>query len=632
MSDAITSFKSPLVARSRNWYYKTIHPKIKIIRKAWFSISLMLISVLVLGFFILSYQYAFNYQILFNESYKLLFICGIIIILLLLCCLFQGRKSVTDTFLYFFLAGFLLFVHQNPNQEFLFIVLFGCVLFAAYRKIRLKYFRYISLILLIFFLGNTLCCFFFILNDGVIQGIINNSGIMAIYTAIHLPVLYFLLNKFQANPKLLKVIELPKLLSLFIICAFIVMVVVIILKSQSRAALVVASLLTFLYVVRNYSFRLKPTLLLIAGGILLLIPTLYFFTQSVGKQTSLDGRLLMSRIALSHLTDNLWLGTGLGRFTWYYPQWQAAYFKSVPDYEKYYLIKGVGESYNILNEHLQLVLSVGIFGTIAIAYGLWVFFNTRSSRYPDLLFLFKCVVTGIIIAGFMSYPFHVNIIVFLLIFCFSFALKINERKFFYIKYFTQSSRVSALVIASSMLMLSATTYVTIKCGQKINAVMNWHEMKYSYAPFLIQKQAYHRFYPYLKTDGKYLTDYGRFVLQNRREMTNHDLDSAIEILEEAKTIAISKDQMEALAYAYWMKKDYRNAISCFEWLNDFLPYLFEPKLALMKIYIEMRNFDHAGRIGRVIIQMPPKVQSDEVSKIKMEAKNLFTRHNLNSAD
>jgi O-antigen ligase len=618
------------VTRLRNCYHEGMRLKIDIIKRDWFSISFTLMSILVLFFFILSYQYAFNYQILFNEGYKLLFISGVVLIMQLLHCLFKRQKSVVDLLLNAFLFGFLLFSSQNPNQEFLFIVLFGCVWFIASRNLRLKYFHYISFTLMIFFLYNTLTCFFSILMQEDFQGIINNSGITAIYSAIHIPALFFLLKKLQVNPRFLKVVEVPRMLSLLIILTLIVMVFAIILKSQSRAALIVYCMLMVIHVIKACSFRLKYKMVLIAGCSLLVIPLFYVFTQSVQKQTSLDGRLLMSKIALSHVTDNFWLGTGLGRFTWYYPQWQAEYFKSASDHEKYFLVKGVGESYNILNEHLQLALSVGFIGTIAIACGFWFFFRTRSSKYPDLLFLYKCITTGILIAGCMSYPFHVNIIVFILITCFSFAWKVNEREFFYIKYFQDRSFVRILVSFVSVLIIGATIFVTITCGQKICAVAVWHESKYNYSPFLIQKSVYSKLCPYLKADGKYLIDYGSFFLQNRRESTIRDLDITISALEEARTKFISKEQMEVLAYAYWIKKDYKNAIASFEWLNSFLPYLFEPKLALMKIHIELHNFDYAKDLGIIIVRMSPKVPSYEVAKIKMEAENLLVKYKLNS--
>lgn len=162
----------------------------------------------------------------------------------------------------------------------------------------------------------------------------------------------------------------------------------------------------------------------------------------------------------------------------------------------------------------------------------------------------------------------------------------------------------------------------------MNAISRWHSLKSTYLSPFKQDSTYQKLYPYLKEDGKFLTDYGTFILENRQNLRSTDLNKAISFLETAKKMFISKNMMEALGYGYWMKKDYEKAICCFEWIDNFVPYLFEPKLALMNINLQLGNFRKSKEIGILIIKTPPKIPSDEVNKIKEEAKYLIKKYDL----
>lgn len=311
----------------------------------------------------------------------------------------------------------------------------------------------------------------------------------------------------------------------------------------------------------------------------------------------------------------------------YNPQWQAEYFRSEA-YQIKYSVKNVGESYNIFNEHLQFMLSFGIIGTVAMVALLILFFRTQSHRFPLLLFLAKSVVIGILISGITSYPLHVNTIAFLFVTCLSFAFRINN-KFISIQFKKWNSKqLNYLILSAGIFLLFITISVSIGSWRKVKSVSDWHQLKSGYIPISAQKIVYLRLYADLKDDSKFLTDYAMFILDSGNGTKATDVEKAINYLEVSRQDFISKDQIETLGYAYWVNNNHKSAASCFEWLDNFLPYLFEPKLALMKIYLETNNVSKAKELGHIIIEMPPKIPSSEVYEIKEHAKKLLVKYNL----
>ncbi len=597
----------------------------------WFSLIFSFSCILTVLYFSITYQYGFNYQILFNEIYMLIFICSITIALYLLNSLLIKRPAYLNFIFGSFLTGFLLFLYENPNQEYLGIMLYVSICFIAYTQVRLKHFRYIFLILTFLLIYNILWSFFSTINYSVVRGLVNNSGVVAIYSAINLPVIYFFFVKIQNETHYEKSKSLRKAV-LTIIIILVIMIFFVIIRSGSRTALITAMILSLLYVLKFYTLGGKRTRNRIFISTLLcvicVLAALYFFAHlPLTKGRSMEGRLLMSKIAITHISDYFWCGIGPGKFAWFYPQWQAEYFRSAGNQIKY-TVNHVGESYNILNEHLQIVLSFGIIGTIAILALLILFFRTRSNRFSLLLFSVKSVVIGILISGFTSYPLHVNTIAFIFVTCLSYGFKIND-KFLFIKFKKWNFKLlNKVILFTGICLLFITMSVGVRSWQKVKAVSAWHKLKTDYIPLDAQTIAYSRLYANLKNDGKFLTDYAMFILDNGNDMRVTDLDKAINYLERSRQSFISKDQMETLGYAYWMKNDHKSAVSCFEWLDNFLPYLFKPKIALMEINLETNNLGRVNELGCIILKMPPKVPSQEIYDIKEHARKLLVKHEL----
>lgn len=342
---------------------------LKYVEINWFSLTFITAYLVLIFYFITEYQYAFNYKALFNESYKLSFFCSLFLCLYIVKVLVKKKVSYYLFISTFILTGLLFYSYDYPNREYLSIVLCLCICFFSYAIIGLRYFKFVFYIFFLLFAYNLIICIYSAINEGAIRGIINNSGILAIYMAINIPVLFFFAIHLIYKTHFLQVFKRIDLLFLLFLISIIITVFTIILKSESRTAILTMLILIVLYVKKFNILILKnrffSTTVWVTCGLAITIVLLnHIINLSSTKESSVKGRFIMYKIASSHLLDNFWLGTGLGRFSWFYPQWQAEYFKSHSDYLSKSLLRSSGECYIILNEYLQILLSVGLIGTV----------------------------------------------------------------------------------------------------------------------------------------------------------------------------------------------------------------------------------------------------------------------------
>ena len=330
------------------------------------------------------------------------------------------------------------------------------------------------------------------------------------------------------------------------------------------------------------------------------------------KKESAFGRLLKVQVIWNHITDNFWLGTGLGRFSWRYPQWQADYFKTneSPPLE-YYL--SADESYIIFNEWLQLFKETGIIGFLVFIALLIFMFRAKSKNHSRLLLAAKATVTAILVCGFTAYPLHVNALLFLLFFSFSVAFMTGDNQLFFKKPRALSKPLARIFLLLVMLFAACASYVGVR---RLAAVYKWNNLTENYSmPCVQRRAAYSALYPLLKHDGKFLTDYGDCLMRDCA-----DYPQASMVLENAGKYFISQKTIYLAGYSCLQMKNFPKAIEHFGWLSNYLPNRFSPKFELLKIYKETGDTAKARETGRLILTMPIKIPSGEVDRIKQETK------------
>ncbi|OQP64002.1 hypothetical protein A3860_21515 [Niastella vici] len=597
--------------------------------------------VILYAYYLFYYPFAFNYLLNENGQYFAAFVA--------LCCWFVSmllfvfskkkpgvRQSLSMLLVNVFILCLLFCRYYSFANEYftnITVVILLCTLL-MWTGIRVAHFLLIVLGIMFFW---QLCLAFeqmggFALNIQKlnIQGTLQNSGVFSFYLVAQLPFLYYLFfsmtglfpgMKQPIMPK--RLVQLLKGIKCIVFAVVVGFVVFIVWQSQSRTALLALIVLLLYFFILHYGktikaviLKLPKVLILTAAGVLLAALGYMAWNLFNLKKLSALGRLMALDTATDHLTDHFWLGTGIGRFTWYYPQWQAQYFAmhSAPSRD-YFL--SAGESYILFNEYVQLFHTIGLPGFIIVALLLTGFFAAKSIRHADLLNAAKLTATGILVCGLSSYPLHVNCMLMLLALCFAIAAVVNETRYAWFKMPGQLSNAPARLLPAILIIPAAIVacraFGLWQAKQELDTLRN--QLNASRTGL---NGEYIRLMEPFKYNGKFLTEYGIFLSEDSADCVKASI-----ILEEAKKYFISRITIETLAEAYRKSGNQKKAIENYEWLCHYLPNKFGTKVELLKLFHETKDTLNARAIAHTILTMPVKIPSTEVDKLKAEAETIL---------
>lgn len=589
--------------------------------------------VCLVSYLSFSYRFAFNYETYLNQQYPLVFILPIIAIVLI--WLFTQRNNdkyslYIGLFLIICFSSLLCFsTYYTFGNEYFFTL--GVITLTSYCLYWLKSIKTVEVIILMF-----IAVFIFQLYTGLqqifdnehplaVSGSLQNSGVFAYYLVCNLPLVYWFLFTFGKRLYLNQVKYLPWILrGIFFLIALIVFYMDY--YTQSRTAIISFFIGICYLIVQHYKINIIDTLKRIPNVLLFIISTGSLATIIWAgiwlynvKRLSAAGRLFSIQVSLENIPDHLWFGTGLGRFTWYYPQWQSAYFeKNFKPNLDFFL--SADESYIIFNEFLQLFSTIGILGFSLCIYGIYRFFKLESTTNNNLLSIVKCTVLLILCSGVTSYPLHVNLILLILGSCIATGFmitnigneKIIEKKSGY------KSMLNKALISCCIILLSLSSYNGYKT---FAATKQWSNIRDGVYDREQNLKTYEELYPVLHTDGKFLIEYGALL-----NTDTSDIRRAISILEEAKIKTITREGIEALVNAYKHDKQYDAAIQNQLFLTNYLPNKFQPKYDLLQLYIIQKDTINIKQMCQVILEMPVKINSYQVTKIKKEAKAILKEY------
>lgn len=589
-----------------------------------------LIYLTFFGYFLLVYPFAFNFELYIHGHYFGVVIAGIAILSYGLFSFLQNRPDksgfyVTSSFrdmtgtliLLLITTGYLCFPSCRGNEYLVNASIAGICLILL-RSMSLHALRVLLIIiaaggLLELMLALVMTKRNFSGEPGAIIGSLHNTGVLAIFLVIQLPLLwystvYYSLKWMPRHGRWIR-------FALF--CPAVFLVLAICVHSRARMAIVTIAVLLILVLWRyckNALFRLRMYVRAVSVLLLLCIAILsgyYFFHM---KEGSSIGRLLILDVSVRHLPDHFWLGTGLGRFSWYYPQWQAAYFFDHPLLEGPFFLSA-GETYIVFNEFLQLLETVGLLGFLLVLLSFTWFFTAISVRSKELLITCKVTVIAILSCCCFHYPLHLNAILLILALCFSIVAAIRENDFFF-NILRPAVRKKWLCLSGAVAMILAVPALLTGFNQYVD-MEKWQLIKDDdRAERDVLKKEAISCYDHLRYDGKFLAEYSAFLARDSSE-----LPKAIAMAEASSRSFISWLSMENLAYYYLQQKDYVKAINTFEWLSEYVPNQFRPRLELLELYKRTQHPDSARRTAAFILAMPVKVPSDEVSEIKEEAES-----------
>jgi len=611
------------------------------------------ITIYLLCYFLFNYPFSFNFETELTGQYLLGYLFPFFSLMVLIYMFQKPAVSTYPSFL-IYLALLFLFSLISFSRKFSFtnehfFIIATVVIFSAMTVLFAEGlpFSMIIIALLLLFLYQLIVGFVQYLNSAdsakislLIKGDLQNSGIYSCWLVIQLPFAYYAIFHLSfkkalqtaGNAGLIKKIlrkwqTFHRAIYFSKIVFFVLLlmaVVFLVYQAQSRSAMMALTAFFITHGVNQWgsSFIRKKTApfskaVLAAIPVILLVPialgAYYLFYL---KRLSAIGRVMMWHVTWEHISDNFWLGTGLGRFSWYYPQWQAQYFQSHASPPLDFFLSA-GETYMIFNEYLQLFKEIGFIGFILFVIALCFFFTSRSATHKQLLNGAKGTVVTILACAFTSYPLHVTPVLLVLAFCFTIAVTVRDYKPQPNKYFL----LSRIPVTKTLLFLLfiVSCYASYKSIKQCAAVKNWNNLRKNY--FLSREQVKTRYsdlYPTLQHDGKFLTDYGEFLLQD-----SMDAPKAIDILEQAKGYFISQKTIEATGNACLKTHNYTKAIQNTEWLSYFRPNSFGVKYELLNLYKQSGNLIKARSIANTILTMPVKIPSYEVTRIKENTRQIL---------
>jgi len=582
--------------------------------------------VCLIFFFTLYDVFAFNFETYLNKQYTLIF--WLPILALQIICLFKNKKAfnhrlLIELLLIAIFASLLCFssYYTFTNEYFFTLLVIGLSCYSLYSSGHLRIFKIILLsFLLIFYYQLYLGIeqsFYSISDDGLsITGSLQNSGVYAYYLVFNLPFFYWFC--FQ-NPYYLN--QLYKLFYKILFLIILIMVIYLIYSTKSRTAFICLALTTGYYLFYNYKHKILAFSRSLPKSVLLIVTIL-----SVGipitlglwlfnlKRLSAMGRLLNMHVFSENIGDYLWFGTGLGRFTWYYPQWQANYFKAHPD-PKLEFFFSADESYIIFNEYLQLFGTIGIVGFLICSYIFYLFFSLKTKEENNLLLTIKSTVAVILLGCFTSYPLHVNIILLMLGAClvvgFSLASISNFKSVSKTWLFCYKIAITVCFFLVCIASYRGYTFYCAASQWQISRNLNSAEARSNYK----------KLYPVLNFDGKFLTEYGEaFLVDNTPELI------AIQALEKAKKLSITRRGVEALVFAYVNVKKYDLAILNQEFLVNYMPNKFIPRYNLLQLHVLQNDTANIKKVGISILEMRVKKRSFEVGQIKLNTLDILKKY------
>lgn len=430
-----------------------------------------------------------------------------------------------------------------------------------------------------------------------VQGTLRNSGVYACYMVAHLPLVYYYLQ----STRIKKYAQL-----LFLAAAAATLALLLINYSRTGViAFVVILLLLYAPLIRRRRMVLAGMLVLVMAGVA--VAGSYVFNV---KRLSSWGRVMKWDIARAHAGDDVLFGTGIGRFTWHYPQWQAAYFRDTPSPPADYYMSA-GESFILFNEYLQLFLEAGLAGAMIFLLALYLFFKTpvRDNRFARCL---QVMAAGILVCGFTSYPLHTNPMLFLLALGYATVRAGTPR----------SKPVARPQWVLWPVLLAAMT-ASYFCFGRASAVRQWKYASNNYG--LTQQQTnilYHKLYARLRDDGKFLAGYARMLMEQ-----GGNCAPAAALLEKSKQHFITIDTYYAAARAYNCLGRHDLAIAQYQFIAWYVPVLFRPKYEMARLYMESGQTAAAMRLARQVVSMPVKIPSPEIDQMKAEMKQLILQIN-----
>lgn len=335
---------------------------------------------------------------------------------------------------------------------------------------------------------------------------------------------------------------------------------------------------------------------------LLLLTGLYFH-----KQDSVNGRILIWRIAMEMIADRPMWGWGREGFDAFYMPYQADYFLHHPASQHILLADNLT---NPFNEFLLFAIRYGLIGLAALLLSLVFLLRSILKQKSDFRGMLIGIFTTLFLWSMFSYPFRIPFV-----------------------WLTTVSFISIILfpnLSSHKYAKPLSTFILLCCFPPIIHILHFHYNKIEWVK--VQERSsdvettdlftqYALLYERLKGDGDFLYNYGaelHYAGQYKK---------SLDILKECTTLYNDYNVQMLMADNYQQLGFTDKAILRYKYANLMVPNRFLPLYYEMQVHIKERDSIQACKVARTIINKPVKNQkSRTVKKIISEAEKYLHDH------
>lgn len=442
-----------------------------------------------------------------------------------------------------------------------------------------------------------------------INGTFDNPGPYSNLIVMILPIAWFYVWQ-------IKTISVKKYLSTFIyVLAFVYVLLsfIVLPFTMSRtswlAAILSCGLVSFLCIKKYKKQTIKYKYITIYVCICILLAGIIYGL----KKDSADGRILIWKVSSSVVKAHYLKGVGSGYFPGAYGEAQEDYFrnKRATEHEKY--LAGAPEY--AYNEYIQIIAEYGIAGIIAlIAFIGYSFYHLTQIENDKVIPVMGALVSLLVVSSF-SYPFRnvctclfaVSIIITAIILPDAKKSRKNMITRYLIHLFTLCVIFYKICLSDGFL------------GNNKTAYRQWNLLKpfFDRSQFDKITQNYTVLYPYLKSNARFLFEYGQCLSQIKQYQKSNI------ILE--KGLSLSSDPMflNILGKNYQQMGKYQLAEKMFYKAHYRIPHRIYPLFLLMNLYKDQQRVHDMLYIATIIVNKKEKIVTQDAENMKKEARKII---------
>jgi O-antigen polymerase len=432
-----------------------------------------------------------------------------------------------------------------------------------------------------------------------VRGTFSNSAIYSCFIAATLPA-SFLIAQQKSTHKVVRILAGLNIAAIVFILPGI---------TFSRAAIISSVIAALFILTRSFNLMRHK---LIVGIVLLTSLSIFLFFLTV-KSDSLQGRLLIWHVSLMMWREAPFTGLGIGQFAYRYNDYQASYFAGNSQ-SAYTLL--ASNTYYAFNEYLQILVEGGILALSLALIAIRTVFSTSGDKVGESLKSLTCcraTILTVLVFALFSYPFSSEAICLVVLICLAVLSSQHAKNVFTCEIPKNIKRLSVAILIVS----AVTALFYIK--KRYAAIKEW-EKAYS----LIGEERAEEAFEIYKQVSPTLSNHGAFLFNYGAELSEAGkYAESIAILNEAKKHFNHIDLYAFLGKSYEGKGDFKKAEDSYRYASLMIPNRFVPKYRLVKLYVAHGDVDKAITLATEILDMPVKVKSTTVEKIRREMKNFI---------